>query len=66
MCLLKGEGLLVSLLSPIPRPPEHPPVAGLLPELPVAGVVLDVLVLQVHVEVLDTAFSVRHLKVQKK
>ena len=66
MCLQKGEGRLVPLLSPIPRPPEHPPVAGLLPELPVAGVVLDVLVLQVHVEVLDTAFSVRHLKVQKE
>ena len=53
------------VLLPIARPPEHLSVAGLLSELPIAGVILDVLVLEVHVEVLDAAFAVRHLHIQK-
>ena len=62
-CLHREEG--VQVLLPITRPPEHSAVAGLLPELPVAGVIFDIFVLEVHVEVFDAAFSVRDLKVQE-
>ena len=49
---------------PITRPPEHSAVAGLLPELPVAGVIFYILVLEVHVEVFDATLSVRDLEMQ--
>ena len=57
--------MITILLLPVARPPEHPAVAGLLPKLPVASVVFDILILEVHVEVFDAAFSVRDLKVQE-
>ena len=47
---------------PVARPPEHPSVAGFLPKLPVASVILDIFLLQMHVKVLDAAFSMWDLE----